>query len=586
MLKLENISKSFNGKEIFNNINFVESSLYKEAYNYDNEKLGLIGRNGSGKSTLLKIISGELEYDNGNIITSKNYRIGYLQQHLKFTEKNIVEEVSLSLPDYKKDNFWEVEKVLCDIGFSQNDLQRSPDEFSGGWQIRLNLAKLLVSEADLLLLDEPTNYLDIISIRWLKCFLKKWKKSFILITHDRTFLNEVITHTLIIHRGTSKKITGNVDEMYEQIAVEEETYEKTRINEEKKKEQIQKYIDRFRYKATLASQVQSKIKMLDRQDVKDQLQNIQNLDFEFNYKNIITNKPFIEVKSLTFGYDKNIQPLIRDFSFKVEKGDKICVVGKNGKGKSTLLKLLIGEVYQDSGDIDMNPKVEIGYFGQMNINRLNLQNTIEDELWDVDRTIPRNKILNVAGTMMFSGDDYKKHLNILSGGEKSRVLLGKIILKSCNLLLLDEPTNHLDMESCISLMEAVNNFNGASIIVTHNEDFLNNVATKLIVFDDDKVFVFDGDYKYFLEKIGWSNEEKELEKSSKSIKSKNKQEQKPKISNKNRYNLKKKEKLEEEIFNLELKIEENILAGNYNVADLQAKINEKNKELEELVNLL
>lgn len=570
MLKLENISKSFNGKEIFNSINFILN---------DNEKLGLIGRNGSGKSTLLKIISRELEYDSGNIVTSKNYKIGYLQQHLKFTEKNIVDEVSLSLPDYKKDNFWEVEKILCDIGFSQNDLTKSPDEFSGGWQIRLNLAKLLVSEADLLLLDEPTNYLDIISIRWLKSFLKKWKKSFILITHDRTFLNEVITHTLIIHRGTSKKITGNVDEMYEQIAVEEETYEKTRINEQKKREQIQKYIDRFRYKSTLASQVQSKIKMLDRQDVKDQLQSVQNLDFEFNYKNIITNKPFIEAKNLTFGYDKNIQPLIKDFSFKIEKGDKICVIGKNGKGKSTLLKLLIGEIYQDSGDIDINPKVEIGYFGQMNINRLNLQNTIEDELWDIDRTMPRNKILNVAGTMMFSGDDYKKHLNILSGGEKSRVLLGKIILKPCNLLLLDEPTNHLDMESCISLMEAVNNFEGASIIVTHNEDFLNNVATKLIIFDNDRVFVFEGDYKYFLDKIGWSNEEKESEKLIKL----NKQEHKPKLSNKNKYNLKKKEKLEEEIFDLELKMEESVLAGNYSVADLQVKINEKNKELRELM---
>ncbi len=577
MLKLENISKSFNGKEIFSNINFILN---------DNEKLGLIGRNGSGKSTLLKIISGELDYDSGNIVTSKNYRIGYLQQHLKFTEKNIVNEVSLSLPDYKKDNFWEVEKVLCDIGFNQDDLKKSPNEFSGGWQIRLNLAKLLVSEADLLLLDEPTNYLDIISIRWLKSFLKKWKKSFILITHDRNFLNEVITNTLIIHRGISKKITGNVDEMYEQIAIEEETYEKTRINEEKKREQIQKYIDRFRYKSTLASQVQSKIKMLDRQDVKNQLQNIQNLDFEFNYKNIITNKPFMEVKNLTFGYDKTIQSLIKDFSFKIEKGDKICVIGKNGKGKSTLLKLLIGEICQDSGFIDINPKVEIGYFGQMNINRLNLQNTIEDELWDIDRTMPRNKILNVAGTMMFSGDDYKKHLNILSGGEKSRVLLGKIILKPCNLLLLDEPTNHLDMESCISLMEAVNNFEGASIIVTHNEDFLNNVANKLIIFDNDRVFIFEGDYKYFLEKIGWSNEEKDLRKSNKIAKIENKCEQKKIISNKNKYSLKKKEKLEEEIFDLELKMEESILAGNYNVADLQAKINKKGKELEELINLL
>lgn len=579
MLKLDNISKSFDGKEIFKNISFTLN---------DNEKLGLIGRNGSGKSTLIKIISGELEQTNGNIITSKNYKIGYLEQHLKFTEKNILDEVCLALPDYKKDNFWEVEKILQDIGFSLDELQKSPSEFSGGWQIRLNLAKLLVSEADLLLLDEPTNYLDIISIRWLKKFLKEWKTSFILITHDRNFLNDVITHTLIIHRGTSRKITGNIDEMYEQIAKDEETYEKTRINENKKREQIQKYIDRFRYKATLSTQVQSKIKMLDRQEKKEKLQNIQNLEFKFNYKNISTNKPFVEIDGLSFGYDKN-KILIKNFSFKVEKGDKICVVGKNGKGKSTLLKLLIGEIYQNSGTVNINPKVEIGYFGQMNINRLNLNNTIEEELWENDRTIPKNKILNIAGIMMFSGDDYKKRLNILSGGEKSRVLLGKIILTPCNLLLLDEPTNHLDMESCISLMEAINNFNGASIIVTHNEDFLNNVATKLIVFDDDKTFIFEGNYKDFLNEIGWSSEEKIIENNITNNNYSNNLNKKTKNSNNNTNNkqiLKKKQILEEKIFNLELEMEEKILSGDYNVLDLQNKINEKNKELDKLIKLL
>lgn len=573
MLKLENISKSFNGKEIFSDINFILN---------DNEKLGLIGRNGCGKSTLLKIISGELEKDNGNIITSKNYKIGYLQQHLQFKEKTILDEVCSALPEYKQDNFWEVEKILQDIGFLMEDLNRSPDEFSGGWQIRLNLAKLLVAEPDLLLLDEPTNYLDIISIRWLKQFLKEWKKSFILITHDRVFLNDVITHTLIIHRGTSKKITGNVDQMYEQIAIDEENYEKTRLNENKKREQIEKYINRFRYKATLAKQVQSKIKMLDKQEQKEKLDDIQNLEFDFNYKNIITNKPFIEVANLTFGYEKD-NILIKDFNFKVEKGDKICVIGKNGKGKSTLLKLLIGELYQNSGSIDINNKVDIGYFGQMNINRLNLENTIEEELWEIDKTLSRNKILNIAGTMMFTGDDYKKRLSVLSGGEKSRVLLGKIILKPCNLLLLDEPTNHLDMESCISLMEAINNFAGASVTITHNEDFLNNVANKLIVFDDDKTFVFEGGYQDFLREIGWSNEEEIKEVKVKSEKVINTVENNKNNKKIDKNFLKKKEKLENEIFELELKMEEMILGGNYNVADLQKKIDVKTAELEEMV---
>jgi ATP-binding cassette subfamily F protein 3 len=561
MLKLENISKSFSGKEVFEDVSFILN---------DDEKLGLIGRNGSGKSTLIKIITGEIKHDGGNIITSKNYRIGYLQQHLSFTEKTIVEEVCLALPDYKKDNYWEVEKILEDIGFSQNELQKSPDEFSGGWQIRLNLAKLLVSEPDLLLLDEPTNYLDIISIRWLKKFLQNWRKSFILITHDRNFLNEVVTHTLIIHRKTSKKITGNIDEMYEQIRQEEEYYEKTRVNENKKREQIQKYIDRFRYKSTLATQVQSKIKMLDKMGQKERLDNIQDLEFDFNYKEIITNKPFVEVSDLTFGYE-NSSLLIKNFSFKVEKGDKICIIGKNGKGKSTLLKLLINELQSKSGEIDINSKVNIGYFGQMNINRLNLQNTIEEELWSIDKTLPRNKILNVAGVMMFGGDDYRKKLNVLSGGEKSRVLLGKIILQACNLLLLDEPTNHLDMESCISLMEAINNFGGASIIITHNEDFLNNIANRLIVFDDDKTFLFEGNYREFLDEIGWSNEEKvEVVKKSKFKKSDGENDKDYK---------KKKVALENKIFELELEMEERILSGDYNVNDLQSKIKLLNDEI-------
>lgn len=574
MLKLENISKSFSGKEIFQDISFILN---------DNEKLGLIGRNGCGKSTLLKIISGELEKDDGIITTSKNYKIGYLQQHLKFTEKTILEEACLALPDYKRDNFWEVEKVLQNIGFSINDLDRSPDEFSGGWQIRLNLAKLLVAEPDLLLLDEPTNYLDIISIRWLKDFLKNCKQSFILITHDRVFLNDVITHTLLIHRGTSKKITGNVDQMYEQIRTDEEVYEKTRLNENKKREQIESYINRFRYKASLAKQVQSKIKMLDKQGEKEKLDSIQNLEFNFNYKNIITNKPFIEVSDLSFGYDTD-NVLINNLSFKVEKNDKICIIGKNGKGKSTLLKLLIGEIYQNSGIIDINDKVDIGYFGQMNIDRLNLQNTIEEELWEIDKTLPRNKILSVAGVMMFSGDNYKKQLKVLSGGEKSRVLLGKIILKSCNLLMLDEPTNHLDMESCISLMEAINNFSGASITITHNEDFLNNIANKLIVFDNNKTFVFEGSYSDFLREIGWSNEEEDkiITKNINKV-NKIKNNDKNKIQKTNKDVIKQKQKLEEEIFNLELEIERKILNGDYNVKDLQQAIDIKTSKLEEII---
>ena len=576
MLKLDNVSISFNGKNVFEDISFILD---------DKEKLGLIGRNGSGKSTLLKIISGQLEPDSGNIVKSKNYRIGYLEQHLKFTESNIVAEVSKALPEHEKDNFWDVEKMLLDLDFSLEDLTKNPNEFSGGWQIRLNLAKLLVSQADLLLLDEPTNYLDIISISWLKRFLINWNKAFIIVTHDKNFLNDVITHTLIIHRGVSRKITGNVDEMYEQIAEDEDTYEKTRVNENKKRAQIQRYIDRFRYKATLAKQVQSKIKILDKQAEKNKLQDLENLDFDFIYKPTITNKPFIETSSLKFGYSSD-NILIDGLYFKLNKNDKVCIIGKNGKGKSTLLKLLNVELKPLAGNIDINPKVDIGYFGQMNINRLNLGNTIEEELWSVDKQFPRGKILSTAGCMMFSGDDYKKKICVLSGGEKSRVLLGKIILKPCNLLLLDEPNNHLDMESCEALIDAMKNFEGASITVTHNEEYLNNIATKLVVFDNGKVFVFEGGYQDFLKEIGWSNENSIV--TSENSKSK-------KVFDTNTSNnvssfmdvKKKKNKLENEIFDLELKIEDMLNKQLYNeISSLQKNLNDKYLEYEEIIRLI
>lgn len=458
------------------------------------------------------------------------------------------------------------------------DMEKSPDAFSGGWQIRLNLAKLLIGEPDLLLLDEPTNYLDIISVRWLKDFLKNWKGAVLVVSHDRQFLNDIITHTLIIHRGKSKKITGNIEDMYSQLAEEEDTYEKTRINEEKKRAKTQAFIDRFRYKATKAKQVQSKIKMLEKQEVKEKLSDIQNLEFDFTYKDIITNKPMVEVKDLTFGYNKD-NILIKDFSFKVEKGDKICIIGRNGKGKTTLMKLINKELQPLSGSIDINNKVDIGYFGQMNIERLNLNNTIEQELWTIDEKMPRSNILNTAGVMMFTGDDYMKKINVLSGGEKSRVLLGKIILQPCNLLLLDEPTNHLDMESSIALINALNNFDGASITITHNEDFLNNLATKLIVFDNDKVFVFEGNYENFLKEVGWCKEEQDKkEKNDK----KDKNNKIDIIKNNTKKNKQLKDKLENEIIDLEIEIENRVNNGNYDIVELQNLVEEKINKLNNL----
>lgn len=568
MLKVQDLSISFDGKQIFDNLNFIIN---------DKEKVGLIGRNGCGKTTLFKILSGKIKDYEGEVSIPKGYKVGYLEQHLQFTQETVLEEACLALPEYKKEATWDAEKILTQLGFSEEDKQKSPQEFSGGWQIRLNLAKLLISEPNILLLDEPTNYLDIISIRWLKQFLKDYNGAIILITHDRTFMDEIIDHTIIIYRGSSIKITGNTQDMYDKIATDEETYEKSRINLNKKKEQIQKYIDRFRYKARLASGVQSKIKMVEKMGEMEKLANIESLDFDFKYQEFTGNANMVNVDNLFFGYDKD-KPLIKDLSFKIQKGDKVCVIGKNGKGKSTLLKILIGELQKDKGDLVINAKTKIGYFGQTNIDRLNLNNTIEEELRTVNISLPRTTILATAGKMLFSGDSAQKRISVLSGGEKSRVSLGKIILTPCNLLVLDEPTNHLDIESCEALCEAIENFKGASIIVSHNEYLLNNIANKLIVFDNDKTFLFEGNYQDFLKKIGWASE-----KENKTIKvEKNKT-----IKEEKKFNKKEKDKLENLIFKKELMLEELLEKQDYKgYGILQKEVDELMIKLDEMIKIM
>jgi len=574
MLNIKNIAKSFDGQTVFNDISFVVNSK---------EKIGLIGRNGSGKSTLFKILCGKLEPSEGEILKPKNYKLGYLEQHLKFTKDNVLDEACLALPEYMEDYFWEAEKVLFGLGFTEEDMTKSPKDFSGGWQIKLNLAKILISEPDILLLDEPTNYLDISSIRWLKKFLQNWNKELILITHDRSFMDEIVNHIVYIHRGSTKKNKGNTHDMYERIAFEEEIHEKTRLNENKSREKQEAYINRFKASASKAKSVQSRIKMLAKKNVKQKLNDIQDLDFEFRYKDFSGHSEFIEVENLKFGYSED-DILINDLSFTVRKDDKICIIGKNGKGKSTLLKLLMGEVKPLGGTIKINKKTATGYFGQMNIEKLDLQNSIEQELQSVDLKLPRSKVLSTAGLMMFSGQ-FGKKISVLSGGEKSRVLLGKILLKECNLIMLDEPTNHLDMESCESLSSAIEVFEGASIIVSHNEFLLNNVANKLIIFDNNKTFMFEGNYQDFLRDIGWSNEEQSKKKKKKKKIVEENSVNKNSGASKNQLNKFKKEisKLETKILEKEILMEEMVGRGEFKETGMVDKeIKELTKELEKL----
>ncbi|MGE4318112.1 MAG: ABC-F family ATP-binding cassette domain-containing protein [Deferribacterales bacterium] len=470
----------------------------------EGEKIGLVGRNGHGKTTLMRILTGEQEQDEGLINIPKNYRIGYLKQIIDFKQPTAVLEAAEGLREEEKDDVWKAEKILSGLGFSDDDMQKSPNDFSGGYQVRLNLAKLLLSEPDLLLLDEPTNYLDITSIRWLEQFLAKWKGELVLITHDRSFMDRVVTHTLGIHRQQIKKIKGNTEKFYEKIIQEEEIYEKTRLNEEAKRKEIELFVTRFKSKASLASRVQSRVKVLEKMGQKDKLEEIEDLEFKFNHSPIRA-KELITARNLSFGYEKDNQ-IIKDFSITVGSNEKICIIGKNGKGKTTLLKLLCGINDPDSGELSFHGQLKSAVYEQTNVQRLGLNNTIEQELMDVEGINERQRARDAAGTMMFSGDDALKKISVLSGGEKSRVMLAKAILQPANILFLDEPTNHLDMQSCDSLLEAIDAFKGTVIMVTHNEMFLNAIADRLIIFQNDKIEVFDGCYQEFLEKIGWQED--------------------------------------------------------------------------------
>jgi ATP-binding cassette, subfamily F, member 3 len=501
MLQVNNLSLSFIDQQILDDVSFNIHS---------GERIGLVGRNGSGKTTIFKLITGEIQPDEGRISIPKNYTVGYLKQHLTFTEPTVLEEACLGLKPEERDQVWKAEKILSGLGFSEDEMYKSPVEFSGGFQVRLNLAKVLLNEPHLLLLDEPTNYLDIVSIRWFTKFLQNWDNELMLITHDRDFMNTVTTHTMAIHRQKIKKLEGDTIKLYEQIAVDEEVYEKERQKKQKKREDAMEFINKFRAQAARASLVQSRLKALDKMGEMKELNKIAELGFSFNAAEFQPEFP-MRVDNITFGYTPE-RTLIENLSIEIRKNDRICVIGKNGKGKSTLLRLLAGELKPTDGKVTPHPTCKTGYFGQTNIERLNPKNTIEQELHNLRPDMKYTDIRRTCGAMMFPGDMALKEISVLSGGEKSRVSLGKILLTPTNLLLLDEPTNHLDIESCDSMIAALDEFTGAVVIVTHSEMFLHHLANRLIVFNEDKAFVFEGTYQDFLDKIGWEPDTKKPKK--------------------------------------------------------------------------
>ena len=538
-------------QELFSNLNFRLNSRMR---------VGLVGRNGSGKSTLFKLILDEEHADFGEISIPKNYKIGSLEQHLKFSEKTLREEAALALDEDMKYDVYRVEKILFGLGFVQSDLDKSPLSFSGGYQIRINLAKLLVTEPNLLLLDEPTNYLDIVSLRWLKVFLRTFKGEVIIITHNRDFMDSITTHTMGIVRKKLSLIAGNTYKFYEQLELNDELHVKTKAGQDKKIKELEEFIAKNKTRASTAALAQSKVKQLEKIERMEDITNEATLKFDFNFKETPA-KILLDVSDLKFGYNKD-KILFENISFNIKKGECLGIIGKNGKGKSTLLNVLSRELKQLDGTVDMHTSAKFGHFGQTNINHLNLNNTVFEEIYGVNASLSMSRARSICGAMMFSGDSADKKGSLLSGGEKSRVMLGKILVDEVNILFLDEPTNHLDMDSIDSLTMAIQNFDGAVVIVTHSEELLRKVANRLIVFAKDGADLFDGTYDEFLEKVGWEEEEQEkkVKTAPKQNQHQNKKQKAYMISQRNKEisPFKKKiEKLEELIIQTEEELEQN-----------------------------
>ncbi len=497
MIQLSNISKHFGLQVLFEDLNLLIGKR---------ERIGFVGRNGSGKSTLFKIILGEVTADSGDVIIPKGYKIGALDQHINFTKPTVLEECCEVLSEEEQYDWWKAEKILFGLGFSEEDLQKDPNSFSGGYQVRINLTKALVQNPNLLLLDEPTNYLDIVSLRWLRGFLKSFKGEVLLITHDKDFMDSISTHTIGLSRKRLNKYEGNTTKFYEQLAISDEIYEQTRLTQEKKKKELQGFVDRFGAKASKAAQAQSRAKQIEKMGTIEKLDSENNLGFTFHYKEC-PGKVIFEAEDLSFSYTgEEEDDLFKKLSLSIGRKDRVGIIGKNGKGKSTLLNVIAGELKPRVGKITSHPSLSMGHFGQTNIERLDQNSTIITEISDSNPALNTGQVRKICGTMMFTDELAKKTISVLSGGEKSRVMLGKILAKQSNLLLLDEPTNHLDMESIETLSREIIRFPGSVILVTHSELLLRSSVNKLIIFHQGRAEFFDGTYDEFLEKIGWEIE--------------------------------------------------------------------------------
>ena len=530
MISIDSITVEFGGNALFENVSF----LIKEK-----EKIALIGRNGAGKTTLLKLIAGEMSPTRGNISRPKNLTIGYLPQHIKVNDSKTVREETLTAFENifairaniatltaelnERDDFHsaeygklieelgyqnerlqmfdsdsieaETEKTLMGLGFRRTDFERRTSEFSGGWRMRIELAKILLRKPDLLLLDEPTNHLDIESINWLESFLKNSKSALLLVSHDKAFVDAVTTRTIEISLGKIYDYKANYSRYLELRAIDRENQIRAYENQQKLIADTQDFINRFRYKPTKAVQVQSRIKMLEK------LEPIQIEEVDNSRLNLRFPPPphsgtiSLDIENLTKAYGEHT--VLQNIDMQIRRGEKIAFVGKNGEGKTTLVKCIVGDL-DFMGSLRLGHNVKVGYFAQNQAATLDDSKTVFQTVDDIATGDIRTKLRNILGAFMFGGDDIDKRVAVLSGGERSRLAMIKLLLSPVNMLILDEPTNHLDISTKNVLKDAIRQFPSSAIIVSHDRDFLDGLVDKVYEFADKKIIEHIGGIGDFL----------------------------------------------------------------------------------------
>ena len=533
MISVNNVSVYFGAKPLFEDISFVISAK---------ERIALVGKNGAGKSTLLKLLAGIDEPTEGSISRPKDIRIGYLPQVMQMSDERTVlaecqqvfshiteleqeverlAEEMATRTDYESNEYMElierhaqrsdlllmqssgsiqadIERTLLGLGFERTDFERPTSEFSGGWRMRIELAKILLQRPDVLLLDEPTNHLDIESIRWLERFIASGSSALVLISHDRAFIDATTNRTLEIELGRLYDYKTNYSHY---LTLREERLEQQRRayeNQQKELQATEDFIERFRYKATKAVQVQSRLKQLAKVE-RIQIEDIDRKAMHFSFLPAITSGAYpVIIEGLTKSYGSHT--VFSDVNMTIERGEKVAFVGKNGSGKSTLIKCIMGEISDYTGSLRLGHNVEVGYFAQTQSQELNGDYTIYETIDREAQGEIRTRINDLLGAFMFGGEESEKKVSVLSGGERGRVALIKLLLRPANLLILDEPTNHLDIRSKEVLKEAILRFSGTVIIVSHDRVFLDGLVSRVYEFRSGKVTEHIGGIYDWLEK--------------------------------------------------------------------------------------